>query len=399
MRNIQHDTSVHDISVVAIVNELLEKAISMNASDIHLEPTEYQLRVRFRLDGILHDQPALTKNNAQQIISRLKVLSSINIAEKRIPQDGKFHTTYKNKSIDLRLSTFPSLHGEKMVIRILDHSIHGITLQQLGFEPQMLADFQGLLARSSGFFLVTGPTGSGKTTTLYAALSALNSPEKNIVTLEDPVEYNVSGITQGYINPTAGFTFEKGIRALLRQDPDILMIGEIRDKQTARVAIESALTGHLVLSTLHTNDAPSAIVRLMDMGIEPFLINASLTGVLAQRLIRKLCEFCKKLAQSSDEEPTIDEVAFCERMSIDPKNLYRAVGCDSCNNIGYKGRIGIFELLIFSNKLRSLIISRPIVEDIYTQALSDGMSTLQQDGAKKVSAGIISLADFARVIV
>jgi len=384
----------HDISVVAIVNELLEKAISMSASDIHLEPTEYQLRVRFRLDGILHDQPALTKNSAQQIISRLKVLSSINIAEKRIPQDGKFHITYKNKSIDFRLSTFPSLHGEKMVIRILDHSVYGVMLQQLGFEQQMLADFQSMLVRSSGFFLVTGPTGSGKTTTLYAALSALNSPEKNIVTLEDPVEYNVPGITQGYINPNAGFTFEKGIRALLRQDPDILMIGEIRDKQTARVAIESALTGHLVLSTLHTNDAPSAIMRLMDMGIEPFLINASLTGVLAQRLVRKLCEFCKKSAKLTD-----DEMRFCERMSIEPGCIYVAVGCDTCNNIGYKGRIGIFELLTFSNKLRSLIISRPIVEDIYVQALSDGMSTLQQDGIKKVSAGIISLADFARVIV
>lgn len=384
----------HDVSVVSIVNGLLDMAINMRASDIHLEPTENILRVRFRLDGVLHDQQPLGRAIAQQIISRFKVLSAVNIAEKRIPQDGKFHIISKGQSVDLRLSTFPSLHGEKIVIRILDRSTHGVALDHLGFSVSMLTTLNRLIKRSSGFFLVTGPTGSGKTTTLYAALCALNSAEKNIVTLEDPVEYNVSGITQGYINTGAGFTFEKGIRALLRQDPDILMVGEIRDKQTARVAIEAALTGHLVLSTLHTNDAPSAVMRLMDMGIEPFLLNASLTGVLAQRLVRVLCPHCKQKGESIEQEALL-----CNTLSLDPSVVYKAVGCSDCNYVGYKGRTGIFELLTVTNKLRSLIVTRPVFEEIYQQACTDGMSTLMQDGVQKVRDGIVSLSDFARIIV
>lgn len=384
----------NDVSVVSIVNTLLNTAITMHASDIHLEPTEHALRVRFRLDGVLHDQQPFERTISPQIISRFKVLSAINIAEKRIPQDGKFHIVNKGQPIDLRISTFPSLHGEKVVVRILDRSTHGIALEQLGFDAGTLHTFSQLIKRPSGFFLVTGPTGSGKTTTLYAALSTLNSPEKNIVTLEDPVEYNVSGITQGYINPAAGFTFEKGIRALLRQDPDILMVGEIRDKQTARVAIEAALTGHLVLSTLHTNDAPSAVMRLMDMGIEPFLINASLTGVLAQRLVRIICNNCKERIT-----PNQQETMLCQQYNLDPQSLYHGKGCTACNHVGYKGRTGVFELLTVTNALRSLIIARPQFEHMHEQARKDGMTTLLHDGIQKVRDGIISLADLTRVTV
>src|SRR5579872_3772289 len=284
----------YDQSVVKQVEAIIAQALAVGASDIHLEPTQKQLRVRFRIDGVLYDQKPVEHSLMQQVISRLKVLANINIAEKRIPQDGKFSEVHGKKPIDFRVSTFPGLFGEKIVVRILDRAAHAMKLEQLGFEPAMLSTLHQLARKQNGFFLVTGPTGSGKTTTLYGMLSYVHSPDKNITTLEDPVEYHLDGITQGHINPKAGFTFEKGIRALLRQDPNILMVGEIRDRETARVAIEAALTGHLVLSTLHTNNAPGAIMRLMDMNIEPFLINAALTGVLAQRLVRKLCFECKE---------------------------------------------------------------------------------------------------------
>lgn len=380
-------------SVVSLVNALIGDAIECAASDIHLEPTESMLRVRFRLDGVLHGKTPIKIDILPQFISRLKVLANINITQKRMPQDGKFQINYKNKLVDLRISTFPSLYGEKVVIRILDRHTHAISVDQVGFSPEMLRNFLPLMKRPSGFFLVTGPTGSGKTTTLYSVLSLLNCPEKNIVTLEDPVEYNVDGVTQGYINTQAGFTFEAGIRSLLRQDPDILMVGEIRDKQTARVAIEAALTGHLVLSTLHTNDAPSAIVRLMDMGIEPFLINASLTGVLAQRLVRKICIGCKQ-----EYVPSPQELVLCHQLGMQPDILYRGAGCDSCNNLGYKGRTGIFELLTVTNGLRELIIKNPIFEALYARACVDGMATLMQDGADKVVRGVITLDELMRVV-
>ncbi|MDP3889140.1 MAG: GspE/PulE family protein [bacterium] len=385
---------ITDQSVVHIVDLLVHTAVERAASDIHLEPTENCLRVRFRLDGVLHDQEPIDSVLMAQIISRLKVMANMDIAEKRIPQDGKFQFTYKGQPIDVRVSTFPSLYGEKMVVRILDRAMHAMQLEQLGFNPDMLATFNKMIQGPNGLLLVTGPTGSGKTTTLYAALAALNSPEKNIVTLEDPVEYNLDGVCQGYINPQAGFSFEKGIRSLLRQDPDILMIGEIRDKQTARIAIEAALTGHLVLSTLHTNDAPSAIMRLMDMGIEPFLINAALTGVLAQRLVRRICADCKK-----EYVPTKEELALCAQLGFQPKMLYKGGGCSACSDLGYKGRVGIFELLVVTNQLRSLIVSSPVVEGIHLQASKDGMQLLQQDGIKKVCDGIITLEELARVIV
>ena len=380
-------------SIIQRVDSLLHNAITQNASDIHLEPTNNYLRVRFRIDGVLYGQKPIEHTDMLQILSRLKVLASMNIAEKCLPQDGKFGIMVDNKPIDLRVSTFPTPLGEKMVVRILDRATHAMSLDQLGFTSDMLATFLQLLHRPNGLLLVTGPTGSGKTTTLYAALSKLHSPEKNIVTLEDPVEYNLDGITQGQINPDAGFTFEKGIRSVLRQDPDILMVGEIRDKQTARIAIEAALTGHMVLSTLHTNDAPSAIMRLMDMGIEPFLINASLTGVLAQRLARTLCIACKTTAQ-----PTQEEQALCQKLGLADMQLHTGAGCTACDGLGYKGRTGIFELLEVTNPLRSLIVNQPIFDVIYKRIHDDGMPTLLQDGVCKVKDGKITLSELTRII-
>lgn len=382
-------------SVVSLVERLLARAIEQGVSDIHLEPMSNQLRVRFRVDGVLQDQEPIDASIMAQIISRLKVLGSMDIAQKRIPQDGTFTITFNNQNpIDFRISTFPSLFGEKMVIRILDRNNQMLALDQLGLVPSMLDQFKQLLIRPQGFFLVTGPTGSGKTTTLYAALNALHTADKNIVTLEDPIEYHLDGITQGQINPQAGFTFEHGIRSVLRQDPDILLVGEIRDKQTAKIAIEAALTGHLVLSTLHTNDAVGAMMRLMDMGIEPYLINAAVTGVLAQRLVRKICVSCKE-----SYTPTALEKSQLEKLNMDVTTLHRARGCSDCNNLGYKGRVGIFELLPVTQSLRTLIIQQPVFDQMYAQAIADGLSTLTADALGKLKAGIISLDELVRVVV
>lgn len=382
-----------DNSTITCVDALLRSAIDCRASDIHLEPTRQELRVRFRIDGLLIDQKPFSLELSPTIIARLKVLASLNSAERRLPQDGKFHVVHNENEIDIRVSTFPCLYGEKVVIRILNRLLQTITLESLGLDSGMLDRFKQLLQRQSGFFLVTGPTGSGKTTTLYAALSFLHNSERNIVTLEDPVEYSLDGITQAQINVPAGFTFEKGIRSLVRQDPDIIMVGEIRDKITAHIAIEAALTGHLVLSTLHTADAPSAIMRLIDMGIEPFLLNAALSGVLAQRLVRKLCLDCR-----TNRPVTKEEKKLLKKYGIQTDGIYESAGCSSCDNLGYKGRVGIFELLEISPALRALIIANASFDDVYNCAIADGMRTLQQDGAHKVKEGIISLAEYARVI-
>jgi len=383
----------NDAPVIRIVDAMVSKAIVQKASDIHLESTEKGLRVRFRIDGVLYDQKLIESSLMAQIISRLKVMANINIAQRRVPQDGKFHTMVGAQQIDLRVSTFPSVYGEKMVVRILDRTLNKISLDSLGMQSSMLNSFQDLLSRSNGFFLVTGPTGSGKTTTLYAALSALSFPEKNLITLEDPVEYSLEGITQGQINPDAGFTFAKGIRAILRQDPDVLMVGEIRDRETASIAIQAALTGHMVLSTLHTNDAPSVIMRLMDMGVEPFLINAAVTGVLAQRLARKICTQCRMSV-----EPNAGEHKILKDIGLSVDQLYKGAGCAACFNLGYKGRTGIFELLTCTSALRALIIHKPHFDDIYAQAIADGMQTLMHDGAQKVKDGIITLQELMRAV-
>jgi type II secretory ATPase GspE/PulE/Tfp pilus assembly ATPase PilB-like protein len=385
---------IDDQSVISRVQALLDDAIGHRASDIHLEPTKDELRIRFRIDGILIDQKSFSSELSAAIVARLKILASLDSTERRIPQDGKFHVMHKENEIDIRVSTFPCLYGEKVVVRILNRALQAISLESLGFKITMLERFRQLLDRHSGFFLVTGPTGSGKTTTLYAALSFLHNSERNIVTLEDPVEYSLSGITQAQINVPAGFTFEKGIRSLVRQDPDIIMVGEIRDKVTAHIAIEAALTGHLVLSTLHTADAPSAIMRLMDMGIEPFLLNAALSGVLAQRLVRKLCIDCR-----TNRPVTAQEKKLLKKCGIAGDVIYESAGCVSCDNLGYKGRIGIFEFLEISPALRSLIIANASFDLICAQARADGMTTLAEDGAHKVQEGIISLAEYMRVIL
>lgn len=382
-------------NAVEIVDKIINKAISMGSSDIHLESTENFLRIRFRLDGMLYDQDSISCALMPTIISRIKILSNIDIAQRRIPQDGKFKIKLtENNVIDLRVSTFPSIYGEKIVIRILDRLKTTITLQNLGFQQNVLDVFRKLIKKATGFILVTGPTGSGKTTTLYAALSELHTPEKNIITLEDPVEYHINGVTQGQINLGSGFNFAKGIRSLLRQDPDIAMIGEIRDKESAKIAIEAALTGHLVFSTLHTNDAASTIMRLMDMEIEPFLINASLSGVLAQRLVRKICKSC-----IDEFKPTTDEKKIISELKLDLNILFKGVGCKECNNLGYKGRTGIFELLITNNNLRSLIVKHPNFDEIYNHAVKDGMTTLIQDAAFKIKNGVTTLDELARVIL
>jgi type II secretory ATPase GspE/PulE/Tfp pilus assembly ATPase PilB-like protein len=388
------NTQIEQNAVVGLVDTMIERAIDGNASDIHFEPNEKNLRIRFRIDGVLYDKEGIAKTHMHQITSRLKVLANINIAEKRIPQDGKFRLVRKHREIDVRVSTFPSLWGEKIVLRILDHAQQAINLEQLGFDSIMLEQFKQLIHTSNGFFLVCGPTGSGKTTTLYAALSSINKSEHHIITLEDPIEYNIPGITQGQIHPDAGFTFEKGMRALLRQDPDIVMVGEIRDTQTAAIAIQAALTGHLVMSTLHTNDACSVIMRLMDMGIEPFLINAALTGVLAQRLARKICNLCKQ-----EYKPTDHDHALMKKLGVTLDTLYKGKGCDACLGLGYKGRIGIFQLLMVTNQLRSLMVQQPSYDAINSLALSQGMQSLIDDGASKVKTGIITLHELIRVVV
>lgn len=381
--------------VVSFVDTLLQTAIAQSASDIHIEPSTMSIRIRFRIDGILHDYQAIIDDHlVSRMIARLKILARIDIAEKRVPQDGKFRFSTDKNSIDLRVSTFPTMYGEKVVIRILDRASQIIALDTLGFSKNTLERFQQLLHKPQGFILVCGPTGSGKTTTLYAALATLNVPEKNIITLEDPIEYDIKGITQGQVNPEMGFTFAKGMRALLRQDPDIVMVGEIRDKETAQIAHEAAMTGHLVLSTVHTNDSASVIMRLMDMGVEPYLINASLHGVLAQRLARKICQQCK-----IEMVPNEQETKFFDTLQVSVNTIYKGIGCNACFGLGYKGRIGIFELLTVTNSLRSLMVCQPIYEEILKQAQIDGMQTLLYDGAVKVSQGLISFEELMRVVV
>ncbi len=387
--------------IIDLSDALLYKAIVNKASDIHLEPNEQMLHVRYRIDGVLYDQPSVQGDQKHLVLSRLKILSALDIAEQRVPQDGKFRTRIVSgidgqgsleSVIDLRIATFPTVYGEKMVIRILDRSAEHITLEKLGLAPEVYCKAMELSKKPHGLLLTTGPTGSGKTTTLYALLSELNTRDRNIVTMEDPVEYNLSGITQSQVNSKAGFTFENGLRALLRQDPDVMMIGEIRDVPTVAIAIEAALTGHVVLSTLHTNDAAGAITRLLDMGIEPFLISAALNGVLAQRLVRVLCENCKTARQLSKHE---EQRAFAYGWQLD--RSYQAHGCQQCFGTGYAGRIGVFELLVMDEEIRDLIMSKTSTQQIRAQAIRDGMKILQWDALGKVKEGVTSLEEFLRV--
>ncbi len=382
---------VEDAPVVNLVNNIIEKAVRLNASDIHIEPEENSLRIRMRIDGILREVATPPKEYFNGIISRIKVMSNMNIAEKRIPQDGRASVTVNGREIDLRVSTIPTAFGENMVLRILDKTKLILPLEKLGFTSNEEKKYKDVIKKTNGLILVTGPTGSGKTTTLYSTLSRIKSIEKNIITIEDPIEYQLENIRQMQVNPKVGITFSSGLRSILRQDPDIIMVGEIRDTETAAIAIQSSLTGHLVFSTLHTNDAAGAITRLLDMGIEPYLIASSLRAVLAQRLVRKLCLNCRKKREITDEE--MDILNIGEKFDV-----YDPVGCDYCNETGFSGRIGIFELIVVDDEIKKLILKKSSSDDIMKAAVKKGTRTLLENGIEKIKEGITSIQEILRVI-
>jgi len=386
---------VDDAPVVRLVNSIFLQAIEQNASDIHIEPQEHQVRVRYRIDGMLREVMTLPKKIRSAVISRVKIISDMDIAEKRIPQDGRLQLKYGNRKIDLRVSTLPTVYGEKIVTRLLDKgSMKSYKIGQVGFGQLNLQRFTSALKSSYGMLLITGPTGSGKTTTLYAALNEINTIEKNIVTVEDPVEYMLDGINQTQVNVKAGMTFAAGLRSILRQDPDIIMVGEIRDSETAEIAIRAATTGHLVLSTLHTNDAAGAITRLVDMGIEPFLVASSVLAVVAQRLVRIICPKCYR---AYDLAPDAPERAFIGVGPDKPVTLYKGAGCDNCGNTGYRGRLAIHEVLPVTAGLRPLIIRNAPADEIKRKALSEGMLSLKMDGIQKALEGLTTIEEVMRV--
>lgn len=380
--------------IIRLVNSLLYQAVKERASDIHIEPFEKDLSVRFRVDGILHEIIRPPKRFQNSIISRVKIMAKLNIAEKRLPQDGRIRVKIAGKDIDIRISTVPTTFGERVVMRLLDRSTVLYGLNEIGLSPEKLSIVEKLLQRNDGIILVTGPTGSGKTTTLYAFLNKKNSPDINIITIEDPVEYQLKGIGQIQVNPKIDLTFANGLRSILRQDPDVIMVGEIRDLETAEIAIHASLTGHLVFSTLHTNDSAGAVTRLIDMGIEPFLISSSLVAVIAQRLVRVLCPHCAEEYVPDEEELTKLYAVSDSRKKIVVK---RARGCSECMNTGYKGRTGIYELLLIDDDIRSLIIKKTDSNTIKSLAIKKGMDTLKVDGIKKVLKGITTMEEVLRV--
>jgi general secretion pathway protein E len=383
--------------VIRLVNLLISKAIENRASDIHIEPFEKDLKVRYRIDGILHDVESPPKKLKAALISRVKIMSKLNIAERRLPQDGRIKLKVLGKDIDLRVSTLPTLYGESVVMRILDKSNTNLyDIRRLGFPEDSLREFESLIRRPHGIFLVTGPTGSGKTTTLYSALSTINLPDKKIITIEDPIEYQMNGVNQIHVNPQIGLTFASGLRHIVRQDPDVIMVGEIRDLETAEIAIRAALTGHLVFSTLHTNDAPSAITRLIDMGAEDYLIASSLLGVLAQRLVRVICPHCRTEVHPVPE--MLDEIGFRRGdPRTGPDRFYEGTGCENCGNTGFIGRVGIYELMNINDDIRKLTVAKADSNQIRKKAIENGMRTLRDDGWLKVRQGISSLAEVLRV--
>jgi type IV pilus assembly protein PilB len=385
--------SAEDAPVIKLVNQIIAQAVERGASDVHLAPDGRKLRVRFRIDGVLQDTTTVPRRMVPGVISRVKIMTDLDIAERRVPQDGRVGLTIDGHHVDLRVVTLPSVHGETIVMRILDTSNVMLDLEKLGMIGSERSRFTRALKQAYGAVLVTGPTGSGKSTTLYAALGTLNSPEKNIITIEDPVEYQLEGITQVQINPKAGLTFATGLRSMMRADPDIIMVGEIRDRETAQIAVEAALTGHLVLSTLHTNDAPTAITRLIEMGIEPFLVSSAVDCVVAQRLARTLCKHCKRRTILTAE--VLRENGFPARADLE---AYEPVGCARCGGSGYRGRVGIYEVMALSEEIRRLVIERAPADRIAEVAMRDGMRRLRDDGLEKVKQGRISIAEVARVI-
>ena len=379
--------------IIKLVNMIMMRAVENRASDIHIEPFEHELRVRYRIDGMLHDSESIPGNLQAAIVSRIKLTARLNIAERRLPQDGRIRIKVAEKELDLRVSTIPVLYGESVVMRILDRDAVIIDLNRLGFGPRMLSAFQGLIHKPNGVLFVTGPTGSGKTTTLYSALSTINSPDRKIITVEDPVEYQLNGINQIQVKPQIGLNFANTLRHIVRQDPDIIMIGETRDLETAGIAIQSSLTGHLVFSTLHTNDAPGAITRLIDMGVENFLISSTIRGILAQRLVRVICPACRQIDTSSNNREQLSLFGIDKE-----ETLYKGAGCEQCSHTGYHGRIGIFELLIVNDPIRRLIMENADAGDIRSTAMQNGMQPMIDDGIEKIRSGITTFSEVFRVI-
>lgn len=379
--------------VIRLVNQLLFEAIKSHASDIHIQPEEERVQARYRIDGVLFDALEIPLALQEEVVSRIKVLGNMNIAEKRLPQDGRATVRIADRVIDLRIASLPTSHQERVVIRLLDKSARLYTLPELGMPPETLLEFRKLITLEHGLLLVTGPTGSGKSTTLYAALQQISTRERNILTLEDPIEYELQGVSQTQINEKKGLTFASGLRNVLRQDPDIIMVGEIRDHETAVMAIQSSLTGHLVFSTLHTNDSASAVTRLLDLGIEPYLVSSSLIAVLAQRLVRRICAGCKQVC-----EPETEDIEWLrsQRGPV-PSTFFKGGGCDRCRHTGYRGRLGIFELLITHESARALIQARANASQIRAAALQAGMSLLAEDGLQKIGKGETTLEEIVRV--
>jgi type IV pilus assembly protein PilB len=391
-QTVNFGASGEDASVIQLVQRVISEAVERGSSDIHFEPQEEEMRVRYRIDGVLQEAAIVPSAVIPAVTSRIKILSDLDIAEKRIPQDGRVSTQVDGKMIDLRVATLPAQYGENVVMRILDSSKAMISLESLGMLPQALERFTKAFSQSHGAVLVTGPTGSGKSTSLYAALNQLNTIDKNIITIEDPVEYQLEGLTQVQVNKKAGLTFAAGLRSMMRADPDIIMVGEIRDRETAQIAIESALTGHLVLSTLHTNDAPGAVTRLIEMGIEPFLVGSAVDCVVAQRLARLLCEECKKRVTLPAEVMRAN--GFNVGLDLE---CYEPVGCARCGGSGYRGRVGLYEVMWVSETIRALAVAREPAETIAHAAVHEGMMRLREDGLEKVRRGLTSIAEIARV--
>jgi type IV pilus assembly protein PilB len=390
---------VDDAPIVRYVNLLVLQALNERASDIHVEPTGENLRIRYRIDGVLHDISTAPRAIASAVTTRLKVMADLNIAEHRLPQDGRLSLTVGNRPIDLRMATLPTIYGEKVVMRVLDKSNVVLGFEDLGFDSELLEIYRDLFNRPYGTILVTGPTGSGKTTTLYATLAALNNPEKNIITVEDPVELRIKGISQVQLNIKAGLTFAAALRSILRSDPDIVLVGEIRDRETALISIEAALTGHMVLATLHTNNSASTPMRLVEMGIEPYLVTSAITGALAQRLARRLCAHCREPFDATEADIVAagwkpDEV-YADATT---PTLFRAVGCPACSNTGYRGRKALLELLVVTEDVERLIIEGGTADDIHKLAVEQGMVTLRRSGIRKALEGETTLEEVLRVV-
>jgi general secretion pathway protein E len=378
--------------VVRLVNLLIDEALAADSSDIHIEPFEDSLRVRYRVDGLLYDQEAPPRRLQAALTSRIKIMAEMNIAERRLPQDGRIRVTAQGRRVDIRVSTVPTIHGESIVMRLLDRSSVFLPFDQLGFSAQTAKAFEALIRRPHGILLVTGPTGSGKTTTLYAALDKINRPDLKIITVEEPVEYQLKGVNQIPVRPKIGLSFAAGLRHIVRQDPDVIMVGEIRDLETAEIAIQAALTGHLVFSTLHTNDAPAAVTRLQDMGCEPYLVSSVLNGVLAQRLVRRICKACR--APSHPDPAELLALGVTDATGVE---LFQGKGCEECRGTGYRGRSGIYELFRITEEARSLIVRKAPAGEIRRRAVEQGMVTLREDGWAKACAGLTTVEEILRV--